>query len=379
MTEKHHRITGSGPRVSRRQVLLAGATATGAWLMGRPTLPLATSSARAAEPDKPEEMYVRAWGGNWAQSMEEAVSKPFTEKTGIRVVTDTTFHMEMKTKIWQAQAQNRLPPVHVNWDVSDIAYESALHGSCVDLSDLSNLSGMRKEALPQGVPGVPYVSMYTYVYALTYVPSKFPDGTPDTWQVLLEPRFKGRVGLYSSGNGIVQMAEVVAGGTIADYPDNMEAGWDFIEKVRGQDPLLGKDEDMTKWFQQGEVDVACNILTNAIDLKKNGAEIAWTVPKEGAYAAQDCLWVPKGFPDNETYWAKQYVNFAMTKSVNQAWCDALGLPGLHKDFEAPPEFQGDPAYPTTQEQFDHLIIIPTKIKNEHWDDWVLRYKSIMNI
>lgn len=362
---------------SRRDFLTSSVKLAG--LAGAFGLVQPHASALAAEPEKPSELFVRAWGGAWSDALKQKVSDEFSKLTGITVTHDNTYHAEMKTKIWEAQAQNRTPPVHINWDVSDIAYESAVHGACVDLADLPVIADMKAAAVPVGVTGVPYLNPYLYVYALIYRPSKFPDGAPKSWKVLLDPQFKGRIVATSSGNGIIHAAQVAAGGKVSDMPDNMQAGWDFIAEFRKQNPLLGKDEDMTKWWEQNEADVALNIISNVTDIRDKGGDVAWTVPEEGAYATNDCLWVPKGFPQNEEYWAKQYVNFAMTKDPNQNWCDALALPGLNKGFVAPAKFKDDPAYPTTDEQLKKVFFIPSEIQVKHWDEWVLKYKSIMNI
>ena len=43
-----------------------------------------------AEPTKPKEIIVRAWGGPWVEALKAGVSDPFTTKTGIKVRHDLT-------------------------------------------------------------------------------------------------------------------------------------------------------------------------------------------------------------------------------------------------------------------------------------------------
>ena len=90
-------------------------------------------------------------------------------------------------------------------------------------------------------------------------------------------------------------------------------------KLKAQAPLLGEDPDFTAWFQNGEIDVACTISSNAREAANNGIKVDWTVPKEGATMDTDCLWIPKGLPEAELYWAKQYVNYAISPEGQQAW------------------------------------------------------------
>ena len=65
-------------RFTRRSILRAGAATSGVALLG--TMP---TRLLAQEPEKPSEIIVRAWGGEWVESLKRGVSDPFTEMTGI--------------------------------------------------------------------------------------------------------------------------------------------------------------------------------------------------------------------------------------------------------------------------------------------------------
>ncbi|CAN7424291.1 PotD/PotF family extracellular solute-binding protein [Devosia sp. LjRoot16] len=331
----------------------------------------------AQEPAKPAEIIVRAWGGSWVDSLKAGVSDPFTAATGIAVRHDLTEDNEIQPKVWAAVAQNRVPPIHINWDTTTNATKSALRGVTEDLSDLSNLAGTTDLAKPVGLEGYPIVNTYGYVYVLAYRPEAFPDGAPTSLQVLLDPKFKGRIALYNDGIGFHFPAQVAGGGKLEDIPANMQPAWDFIAKVKQQAPLLGEDPDFTTWFQNGEIDLAVTISTNAREAKKNGVNIAWTVPEEGAKFDTDGLWIPKGLPENELYWAKQYINFAITKDAQQVWLDGLGLPGVVPGLTPPADLVGDPSYPTKPEDFEHLIRISSQVQVENESTWFGEFKKIM--
>ncbi|WP_418160293.1 ABC transporter substrate-binding protein [Benzoatithermus flavus] len=357
--------------LSRRRLL---GTATCA---GLAALPLASRFTLAAEPTKPKELIVRAWGGVWVEALEKGVSKPFRERTGIAVRHDLTEDNELRPKIWAAVDQRRTPPVHVNWDTTTNATKSALRGVAEDLSDLANLKEMLPAARPTGFRGVPLINMYSYVYVLAYRDEAFPNGAPDSWQVLLDPRFKGRIALYDDGIGFQPPAQIAGGGKLEDIPDNMEPCWSFMRKVKAQNPLLGEDPDFTTWFQNGEIDLACTILSNARAARQNGIKVSWTVPKEGAKVDTDSMWVPKGLPENELYWAKRYIDFAMTREAQQVWTGELGLPGLRPGLTPPADLVGDPAYPTRPEDFARLLSVPSPVLVQHEAEWSQKFNEIM--
>lgn len=358
----------------RRRSLLASVAAIGA---AAGVSSLGVSRAFAQEPEKPSEIIVRAWGGSWVNALKAGVSDSFTEMTGIAVRHDLTEDNEIQPKVWAAVAQGRVPPIHINWDTTTNATKSALRGVTEDLSDLPNLKDTTDLAKPVGLEGYPIVNTYGYVYVLAYRPEAFPDGPPKSWKDLLDPKLKGRIALYNDGIGFHFPAQVAGGGSLDGIPDDMQPCWDFITEIKAQQPLLGEDPDFTTWFQNGEIDAACTISTNAREAKKNGIDIAWVVPEEGAKFDTDGLWIPKGLPENELYWAKQYINHALTKGAQQVWLDGLGLPGVIPGLTPPADLIGDPSYPVTEEQFKNLIRVSSKVQVENESEWFSKFKEIM--
>lgn len=360
-------------KFSRRSVLRAGLATSGAALLTS----MPASRLLAQEPDKPSEIIVRAWGGEWVESLKKGVSDRFTEMTGIAVRHDLTEDNEIQPKVWAAVAQGRIPPIHINWDTTTNATKSALRGVTEDISDLPNLANTTELAKPVGLEGYPLVNTYGYVYVLAYRPEAFPDGAPKSWRDLLDPKFKGRIALYNDGIGFHFPAQVAGGGSLEDIPDNMDACWSFVREIKEQNPLLGEDPDFTTWFQNGEIDAACTISTNALAAKKNGVDLAWTVPEEGCKFDTDCLWIPKGLPENELYWAKQYINLALSQESQQIWLDGLGLPGVVPGLTPPEGLAGDPSYPTEPADFEHLIRISSAVQVQNESDWFAKFKEIM--
>ena len=354
------------PTLRRRRLLQLGATGAGV---------LAAPAILRAQ-DKPDEIIVRAWGGAWGESLKAGVADPFTAATGVPVRLDFTEDNEIKPKIWAAVDQGRVPPIHVNWDTTTNATISARRGACVDLSDLSNIEGLLPLHAPVGLEGYPLVNTYAYVYVCAYRPEAYPDGPPDSWTVMLDPKFKGRIALYDDGIGFNPIAVIAGGGTFDDIPGNMEPGYEFYRALKENAPLLGEDPDFTTWFQNGEIDLACTISVNARAARTSGIEVEWTVPKEGCKVDTDGLWIPKGLPANEEFWAKEFVNYALSGEAQAKWCSMLGLPPVYPGLEPPSDLVGDPAYPTTPEDFAKLVSVPSPVLVDNQPIWFSKFSEI---
>lgn len=357
---------------TRRQLLRGGAATAGAAALSMPFIRRAS-----AQPEKPGEIIVRAWGGAWGEALQAGVADSFTAETGVGVRFDYTEDNEIRPKIWAAIDQGRVPPIHVNWDTSTNATISAQRGVTVALDDLPNLEGLLPAARPAGMDGYPFVNTYSYVYVCAYRDEAFPEGPPTSWKVMMEPRFKGRIALYDDGIGFTPINVIVGGGTIEDIPDNMEPGWEFYRQLKAQEPLLGEDPDFTTWFQQGEIDIACTISVNARAAKQSGIAVSWTVPEEGCKVDTDGLWIPKNLPENEEYWAKQFINHALSGPAQQEWCSLLGLPPVFPGLEPPADLVGDPAYPTTEADFAKLVSIPSPVLVANQQEWFTKFNEIM--
>lgn len=75
-------------------VVVVAVAAAGAYYATKPT-EVPTSTV----PTKPDKLIVRAWGGGWQEGLDKGVSKPFTEKYGIKVEYDNTEDNILQAKL----------------------------------------------------------------------------------------------------------------------------------------------------------------------------------------------------------------------------------------------------------------------------------------
>jgi len=327
--------------------------------------------------DKPATLNVRSWGGVWLEALRRGVSGPFSEETGIGILHDLTEDYLTVIATMDAIEHGRTPSIHVNWNTTINATRLADSGMTENLGDLAGIDALMPIAHPMGFDDWPLVNTYSYVYALAYRDAAFPDDPPDSWHSMVDPQFRGRVALFDDGIGFFSSAQVAGGGTLAGIPDDMAPCWSFLERVRDNRPLLGEDPDLTQWLQNGDTDVACAVTADARAARLNGAAVSWTLPRESAEYDTDAMVIPVGLPENELYWAKRYVERAISAEGQLIWCNGLGLPPVYPGLAPPPDLVGDPTYPTVEADFSRLLRIPTQIQVAHQDDWFARFQRIM--
>ncbi|MBD3308931.1 extracellular solute-binding protein [candidate division KSB3 bacterium] len=357
--------------LTRRTFLkYSGATAVALSTVG------VSSFVRSAEPAKPDQLIVRAWGDTWQESLDLGVSQPFTEKYGIPIVYDNTEDNIMQQKIRTAVSQNRQPPIDVNWDTTTNAMKSSLWGLSEPLTEdmVPNLAELIPIAKPELVEGWPLVSVYSYTYVLAYRTDVVQE-SPDSWKIFLDPKWEKSIGMYDDGIGFTPVAAVINGGSI---PDNMEPAWDFYRQIKPNIGMLGGDEELTQALLEGQTPLQCCIIANVLQAQRQGAPVAWAVPQEGVVLERDALWVPKNLPPENTYWGMKYIDFALSKEAQEAWCGRLGTPPVNKNAAVPDYMQDDLAFCTTEEKMEHMIVVPSKVSVEHEKTWFEKFKEIMS-
>jgi ABC-type Fe3+ transport system substrate-binding protein len=213
--------------------------------------------------------------------------------------------------------QRRRPPFDLVWCNTVPALRMAEQGHCNPLSEelAPNLKDLAARARPAQAPiegFSPFVSPYVVHYVMAYREEAFPHGKPDSWEVMLEPGYKGKVALYPGGNGFFPIAQALGGGSPDGIPNNMTPCWEFFHRLKPQVGHLGYSIGMGDLIRKGELDICFRALTNAIAFKDEGLAVSWVAPKEGITDTADALWIPRGVPDDVVFWSQRYINFALS-------------------------------------------------------------------
>ncbi len=151
---------------------------------------------------------------------------------------------------------------------------------------------------------------------LVYDKKTFPV-PPDSWAVMLDPKFKGKVTSLDDANNNVNFAAISLG--IAD-PFNLTEDQFKAVKQRLVDVkanlltyYAGFDEGNKIW---AENDVALMFSMGElaeVSLNKQGSDVGYVIPKEGAVGWLDNMTISAGSPHPETAYA--WINFVVQKKI----------------------------------------------------------------
>ncbi len=332
--------------------------------------------------DEPDELVVLSWAGRWGSSLREAVSDPFTVETGIRVRHRTHIGLQLPDDLIDALRRGVRPPVDVVWCNGVPAIAAARTGWCDDLQAddriATRLAGLHERARPRGVTGWPLVLAYVVQYVLVYRREAFPAGPPDSWDVLMEPHRRGKIALYPGGNGFYPVAQVLGGGSVRDIPHRMEACWEYLRRLRPQVDTLDYSIGMSRLLAEGRLDLCFRALPNALGFRDEGQDVGWSVPREGITDTMDALWVPRNLPASRSTAARRYIDHAMSREVQERWCDRMGVLPVHPDAGLPAPLLADPALPQSLDDLSGVLHVHEDIKADHQQSWERMFEAIFS-
>lgn len=324
------------------------------------------------------EIVVSSWGGVWDRALRLAVSDPFRADTGIAVRHDRHVGLAIPEPVRRALHGERPPEVDVVWSNAVPALRAARAGLCDPLTEdlLPSLRYLHPSARFSELAGWPVVMAYVVPYVLVYRQPAFPERPPESWSVLLDERHRGKVAIYPDGNGIHPVAQILGGGELSGIPDRMEPCWSALQRLRPQVGSLDYSVGMERALSRGDLDLCFRALPNARGFRAAGAPVEWVAPREGVPDTADALWVPRFLAPARAAAAKAYLDFALSRSVYERWCDLLGVIPLRADVRPAEELRAAGNLPLSPDDRAGLMHVPDAVKLDHEEAWRRRFEAI---
>ncbi|NLS20667.1 extracellular solute-binding protein [Rhizobium sp. P40RR-XXII] len=263
---------------------------------------------------------------NWqGYGTDEAWSiTAFAEKTGIEVVHDYySSESEMLTKLRtnpgaydlvvlnaarcaQATAEDLLQPI----DFSKVP-----NAATIDANLRSNANFL-KDGKGYAVP---------WVWGMTSLAIRDGMPVPDSYKVLADPAYKGRVAMDDDAIICVAAGALMTGQDM-NNPKDLGAIRDALKSIKPNVKLLWSTEDQwNKSFAAKEFDLSLFWSGGSVRSKRNSKlPVDFVVPKEGGIGWVDGLGIPASAPNAEG--ALVFANWLIDPTFYLEWATKVGAP-----------------------------------------------------
>lgn len=288
---------------SSRRTLLAGAAA-----LALPGIRPATAA---------EQIVVATWGGDYANLLRANVDDPLMTPQGITVVQDTGDEDPRVAKLF---AQRRLPR-----GAADVICLQAVRAYEVEQAGLLEpLDATKVPNFARTLPNLQTTFYGPHIWSpqvIIYNPERIKD-PPRTFTDLLDPKYKGRVGVGDINYFYIMMAAALAATGDLNKVE-ADATRELMLKLNANGLRLYPSTDsIGAGVKSGEIDVGIMWLARVIMWQNAGIPVKASFPAEGSVLYVSGMVVPKNAANKPA--AYKYINAMMEPSAQRGFAERMG-------------------------------------------------------
>ncbi len=306
-------------KVTSLAVLLSGALLLSA--CGAGTTPGSDASKSAGDNGSAStatgDVVVGTWGGDYQQLLKKHVDSALGKSSpDVKVVyapgDETSRMTKMRT---EKSGQGTFDVViQADYEFQELINEDLL--AKLDDSKMPNASHIRSSIKNEFF--IPHIySASVVVYNKDKV-----QPAPDSWSVLWDPKYKGKVGILNSlwTSWLYAAAAVDGKNNTTDWDNS----WSTLLKIRDQQPkIYATQEEMGQALQTGEVLLAISYRSRAVQWNQAGGEpLGNVVPKEGSYSVVFGAGMPKNAKNQDAAYA--YMNAMLDPKGQAGFAESMG-------------------------------------------------------
>lgn len=327
-----------------------------------------TESTASSTDYSGQTLVVQVWGGTYEETLRNYAIPMFEKQTGakVEVVSGAAPLSQLATEGDNAS----IDVLHV--DSSEVTQGTKMDVlETLDASKLKNAPDLYKEAFPYDNAVVTNWGTYGILYRKDLVKTE-----PTSWLDLWDSAYAGgKVGVvdYSMGGGL-EFAEAISriqGSVISDTKN-----WDkLFAKMAELKPNIGvyasQHSDIESAITKGSILLSVETNGRAISLMKEGYDIGFCQPKEGAIAMTSLAAISKGSTHKEL--AYQFVDCLLSTEVQKAYAENNYYAPSNSKTEIAKDLQS--FMPYGQEQVSKLVYMDSAALEPVKADFINRWNS----
>ncbi|HEV8437796.1 MAG TPA: ABC transporter substrate-binding protein [Methylomirabilota bacterium] len=285
-------------------------------------------AAEAAEP-----LVVSVWGGNWKDTIDRVVAKPFTAKTGVPVEFEVGGTIDRLAKARVAKGN---PLVDVTFTTSHVGRLYMSDGLLAAL-DLSKLPSA-KELAPEAMRSAYHVGGWAYVYTIVYRPDLVKEDI-SRWSDLWKPSLRGKLAMPDfDPSHIITIAALMEGGNESTWQKGEERLRQLKPNIAAFFSTDAQSQDLMK---TGQAPVQVMLSVNAYHLQDQGLAVKLVQPADfPGIVGIDTMTVMAGTKKAEA--AHQFINLALSREIQTQLVESLKAGPTNLGAVVPAKLRGQP-------------------------------------
>jgi putative spermidine/putrescine transport system substrate-binding protein len=267
------------------------------------------TGASGLAPAQNRSISATTYPGAWESAHRGILLPAFTKATGASVSLVPSLAVDTVSKIVASKAN---PPYDVII-LDEGPYLAALSQDIFEKIPTDKMPYLKdvpaKLVDPRGL-GV-FVS--GQIIGIAYNTEKIKN-PPRSWNDLLKPEYKGRVGLAGMGSTLMSAWMVEIARQNGGSEENLEPAFQFVKKLLPNVSAVASNPgSLATLFQQGQIDISVHYNNNIGDLQAKGVPVALARPDTGWIHIKSVMHIVKNSKNPDL--AAAYINAALSPEV----------------------------------------------------------------
>jgi putative spermidine/putrescine transport system substrate-binding protein len=320
---------------------------------------LPAGRSAAAEP-----LVISIWGGNWKDTIEQVVARPFTATNGIPVEFEVGGTLDRLAK---ARVSKGHPLVDLNFTTSHVGrlYLSDGLYQKLDLAKIPNARQLYKEAIRSDS----HLGVWAYVYTIAYRTDRVK-ARITTWADLWNPQFARMIGLPDfDPSHIIVVSALLEGGSERDW----RKGLDRLKRLKPNiAAFYSTDAQSQDLMKTGDAPIEVMLSINAFHLRDQGVPVTLISPTDvGGIVGIDTVGIMAGTPKADA--AYQFINLVLSKTIQEQLVAAFKAGPMNAQAAVPAALRGQPGiFTSPQEWRRKAYIMDDEVRAQDlpaWKEW----------
>jgi len=316
-------------------------------------------AARAAEP-----LVVSVWGGNWKDTIERVVAKPFTAKTGIPVEFEVGGTIDRLAKARVAKGSPLVDMTFTTTHVGRLYISDGLFER-LDMAKIPNA----KEIAPEAVRSPYHIGGWVYVYTLVDRPDLVKEEIT-RWSDLWKPSLRGKIAMPDfDPSHIITIAALMEGGNESSWQKGQERLRQLKPSIVAFFSTDAQSQDLMK---TGQAPVQVMLSVNAYHLQEQGVAVKVVQPADfPGIVGIDTMAVMAGSKRADA--AHQLINLVLSREIQSQLVEGLRAGPVNSGAAVPAKLRGQPGiFLTPAEWKERGYIMDDEVRAKTlpgWREW----------
>jgi putative spermidine/putrescine transport system substrate-binding protein len=309
-------------------------------------------------------LVISVWGGNWKDTIDRVVAKPFTARTGIPVEFEVGGTIDRLAKARVAKGNPLVDLTFTTTHVGRLYISDGLYER-LDMAKIPNAKEIAREAIRS-----PYhLGSWAYVYTVVYRPDLVKEEIT-RWSDLWKPGLKGKIAMPDfDPSHIITIAALMEGGN--------EATWQKgEERLRQLKPSIvaffSTDAQSQDLMKTGQAPVQVMLSVNAYHLQEQGLPVKLVQPADyPGIVGIDTMAVMAG--SKRAAAAHEFINLALSKEIQTQLVESLRAGPVNGGATVPARLRGQPGiFVTAAEWKERGYIMDDEVRAKTlpaWREW----------